>query len=479
MAYESTNDGSGWGRSEIFTEMAIANELVPVEVIEGSEALLIPREVQLTFNYYQVTRKKKRLVTAEISFARFCTADFAPESVQRNAKFDILPCDVNDANYTLQFSLNAMNYMQLLNAFEFTFDVYALFFIIMGILVVVIGIILWALNRFLTKLRNPPKFRFNSLMSIMIPPGLWGFVLASVPFWLLVGMMWVWFYTLASPTPSTSPNAINFETWTPSWSTGATWSDEAANYARRGRFGFALLALAIAGLYQVSTMFIPFTLNSRYDDDITKESGDGFDQEAPDALENREEAIEKQEAKEAEEAASIWRPLYWRRSQMFVAYVMFAMLMTVFIQFSFSDTFQDSQYAFLAIIKLFSIIFEIVVTSSIRDALVLAPLLVFLDVTSLLMTMGAANFTSFVVAYFVELAMNLGLRLYIDPGVNAVLSLIPKWVRLCYVSLICFLYMTLLFRLLENSIQALLAQESGADDPRTAQSGGPGVEEGS
>ncbi len=44
------------------------------------------------------------------------------------------------------------------------------------------------------------------------------------------------------------------------------------------------------------------------------------------------------------------------------------------------------------------------------------------------MTMGAANFTAFVVAYFVELFMTLALRLYVEPGLNAVLALIPKWV---------------------------------------------------
>jgi hypothetical protein len=145
------------------------------------------------------------------------------------------------------------------------------------LVVLAAGMILWALNRFLTKLRNPPKFRFNSLLSIMVPPALWGFMLASVPFWILVGLMWMWFYTLASKEPVTSPNGLNFEGVTPLWSTGPTFDADAIAASKRGRFGIALLALAIIGVYESAKMFIPASLNPHYDDDITKETADAFD----------------------------------------------------------------------------------------------------------------------------------------------------------------------------------------------------------
>lgn len=138
--------------------------------------------------------------------------------------------------------------------------------------------VMWAINRFLTKLRHPPKFRFYSLISIMIPPALWGFVYASIPFWVLVGFCWIWFYTLASPNPSTNPNSLNFETITPLWGTGNTWSSDATETAKRGRFGIAMLWIAMFGMYETAKLYIPSNLNAHWDDDITKESAEAFDQ---------------------------------------------------------------------------------------------------------------------------------------------------------------------------------------------------------
>lgn len=137
---------------------------------------------------------------------------------------------------------------------------------------------MWAMNRFLTKLRHPPKYRFGSLLAIMFPPALWGFTLASVPFWIMVGICWIWFYTLASKSPGLHPNSLNFEGWTPSWSFGVSWTDSDQITAKRGRFGIAMLALSLYGMSQTIKMLIPDTLNPHYEDDINAESAEAFDQ---------------------------------------------------------------------------------------------------------------------------------------------------------------------------------------------------------
>jgi hypothetical protein len=86
-------------------------------------------------------------------------------------------------------------------------------------------------------------------------------------------------------------------------------------------------------------------------------------QEAVPATETKEEAIEKAEALEAERDASVWKPLRWRRAQMIAGFVFCALVMTVLIEFSFSDLFQTNQYAWLAIIKLLGLGFELYLLS--------------------------------------------------------------------------------------------------------------------
>jgi hypothetical protein len=65
------------------------------------------------------------------------------------------------------------------------------------------------------------------------------------------------------------------------------------------------------------------------------------------------------------------------------------------------------------------------------DSLVVSPIVIAMNVTELLITMGAADFTDFVLAYFVELSMSIVERLYIDPALKAVVVLWKKWVIQC------------------------------------------------
>lgn len=71
--------------------------------------------------------------------------------------------------------------------------------------------------------------------------------------------------------------------------------------------------------------------------------------------------MKKEEEKAEKEAESGWKPIKWRRSQALVAYILFSFLMTIFIEFSFSNTFQFNQYQYLAVIKLIGLVFEILI----------------------------------------------------------------------------------------------------------------------
>jgi hypothetical protein len=144
------DDGTGWGRAAVFSQMYASNTLVPVTVGSGGAGDLVPREVRVTFSFYQVTKKKKRMIFSSVDFGRFCTSALTSPDVllaYSRQTPPIGPCDLTDRNYTLQVSLTvcrflqfialvlhahllmlnlaqAMSYLELLNAFEFTFDVY-------------------------------------------------------------------------------------------------------------------------------------------------------------------------------------------------------------------------------------------------------------------------------------------------------------------------------------------------------------------
>lgn len=76
------------------------------------------------------------------------------------------------------------------------------------------AIIVWGINRLLTKLRHPPKFHGSILFHIVSEAPTQGVLLAFVPTLLTVLFIWCWFAEnsfTASSDPLTSPSAINFE----------------------------------------------------------------------------------------------------------------------------------------------------------------------------------------------------------------------------------------------------------------------------
>lgn len=105
---ESTeyDDGSGWGRAAIFSQMGANNELLEVLVGNGGQVGLIPREVQLIFQYYQITARRKWLIYATVNLNRLCTTANTPDALASYALQNppIYACDLADKNYTLQLS---------------------------------------------------------------------------------------------------------------------------------------------------------------------------------------------------------------------------------------------------------------------------------------------------------------------------------------------------------------------------------------
>ncbi len=72
--------------------------------------------------------------------------------------------------------------------------------------------------------------------------------------------------------------------------------------------------------------------------------------------------IELEEEKMRKLAGSTWRPLAWRRADMMVVYLFMTSIMFVLLEFSYSHTYGDRQFEFLAAIKLLSIFLEIVIS---------------------------------------------------------------------------------------------------------------------
>ena len=83
------------------------------------------------------------------------------------------------------------------------------------------------------------------------------------------------------------------------------------------------------------------------------------------------------------------------------------------------------------VLKILQMFFDLILAAFLRDNLLVSPLLVTIEVTEILITMGAEDFTDFVLAYFVESVITILERIYLDPLLKSTASRVPKWRMSC------------------------------------------------
>ncbi|CAM9249368.1 unnamed protein product, partial [Phaeothamnion confervicola] len=207
---DSDTNGDGvaderWGRTT-YLDGERANA-IPVDVSDSNGGMqsAIPRHVKLTIEYYQRTRGKKRLVYASLDFTELCTTIKPVEyggsatKLATFAKKGVSPCevdilgDIKSTAYTLEVQYYALSWWQLLNAFEFSYMVYVILFIIVGLIAATEATAVWGMNRLLTRLRHPPPFHSYTLLRMTAEAPTQGALLAIVPCLLTVLFVWLWF----------------------------------------------------------------------------------------------------------------------------------------------------------------------------------------------------------------------------------------------------------------------------------------------
>jgi hypothetical protein len=101
--------------------------------------------------------------------------------------------------------------------------------------------------------------------------------------------------------------------------------------------------------------------------------------------------------------------------------------MLCFMEFTYSEKFKDEIYTFVVLFRLCSFGFDLVMSRMIKEKLLMAPLMVLIQMTEMLITIGARDFLEFSMTFFIKVAMLVALRLFIYPLMNTVSTLWPRW----------------------------------------------------
>ncbi len=389
-AFVPSNEAEDWGRTMLLDQWRNSYDLIPVSIGNemGGFFNAIPRVVELELKYFQISSGTKRLVEATIYFDHLCTTQ-KQEYFGGSTKIldimkerGILPCesdingDIKSDNYDLIIQYYPLGWFDLLNRFEFGGPVYFFFYTAIGLTICSIGGSVYGINRLLTKFRYPPRFHGWQLVALVSRPQIEGVTLAVIPYMVAISTIYSLFR---------HDGLLDFHSLHKNWmSSGLVGDDERVENAM-GRMGSAFLVLGSYITLRGSRSIIINDENSKHGHVVAKR------------------------------AHFIWASLCLQ-----------AMILCL-LEFSYSDSYKNDIYRFVVMFKFVQIAFDVVLSHLIRDKLLIAPLLVLMQMSEILVTIGARDFVEFTLSFLVKISLIVIQRLFIYPFIHTILTLLPRW----------------------------------------------------
>jgi len=119
---------------------------------------------------------------------------------------------------------------------------------------------------------------------------------------------------------------------------------------------------------------------------------------------------------EREDQVKIKQALTWKRRHFFTNSLVVSLFLMVKLEFSYTEVFGRNILAFLISFTFIDIFLEQLLTRIVMsEALLVAPILGSFVLTEFIMTMGAEDFQSFIISYFIEVGLIVSCRTYLGP----------------------------------------------------------------
>jgi len=342
-----------------------------------------PHAMDLYVYYYQMSPNVKRLVKAEI-------------------EYDDFDLDVSRFEYSVDLHYSAMSWEDLLIAFAFDPEVYIFLFIIIGVVTIAWAFALYLTMRATTLLEHPPDLKMLSMLGLLFPPGLSGFLIGILP----ISLVMLLFHLLLKGYDDkfiykTTGGQFGLQaiytdyTWTLIDVTKIHYMDPSYDasmlgQSRAGRLGLAFCTLGMVCLLIGVQIFIP-----------KRES-------------KREKDMEQKREKDASKE-DIWMPNTWKRSNLLFCSFLAVLYGVLFIEFSFWSEFGDYVWFIIAATMLLDILLGNLIDGQMRETLLGNPVNTGLVVVQGLSGLASDDLVDFLVGHFVGFGMTMLVRIYVDP----------------------------------------------------------------
>jgi len=357
---------------------------------EGRNAR-IPRRVEFSIGYYQITQDKKQLVDASMGLSEFDD-------------------DVTDDAYYLKLSFAPLNWEQLMNGFQLPYAVYCILYCVIGMAAVFFTFSFWFVLRVTTRKAKTPPFRWKECYEFLLWWPIQGVVTATVPIAILCAIIKI------SQLPAidvTKDLPCTYE----SLSLGMLDDTEKAR-CRAGRTGLCFMIAGVLMLFSGSQKIIP----------RLREVEEQFLLQQPSQMLNREGIPLPPEQRQQIKSV----PVRWKRAHLIFVSMLLVLPLMMMWEFTYAAFFEEQAILFIVGFNGIMIPVEGALSTAVREELLQVPMDTACRVVLFIGTLGAEDFMDFCEGYFIELIIMVVDRLvlvFVFRWINDFTEGVVKWTR--------------------------------------------------
>ena len=335
-----------------------------------------PRSILLDIGYFQETPYAKKIV-----YANFVASSYDTDST--------------NTGYSLQLEYYALDFYNLVLNFAFELPIFIVMFMALGFVTVVLGFIGWAVCRVCTTLQNPPQLKLFSMLGLVIPPAVVGVYLGVFGIWFMtsLGNYLVNGYFITSPvSPLTNPpGTLYLDQYPIAYgempATGrpiVSPSDQAN--CRLGRIGAVFFIVGFLCFVAGAKMYFP----------------------KPETKREHELAEKRTELASRE----LWNPVMWRQANFIFTSFIMANIVTLMIEYSFSETYSLNFYVSLVMFQVIGEVIAVMLENQLTDAILVAPVMCAYNFGTQVVTFGSPDFLQFLLSYLYGVSLSMFQRVF-------------------------------------------------------------------
>ena len=385
---EKNNDNFWWNAPNGFTLFSVSQNPISFEnfnqtidstnlinVIVNSNTIpnnQIPQTIVFKISYFQTSITDKSIVAAQIDFQ------------------DIINFKPNNTiiyNYNLLVKYIPLKHTDLMVLFSLSYTFYLVLYSIQGFIVVLMTFIFYFYHSIMSRISPKPKFKFYSILKLIIPPSIYGFVLAMIPIWIVLIVI---AYTISGSlflnqlnTFYCNPNLQNCQiSIFANVTTFNTIDPVTLNYVR---VDMAIFALGVYLYIRGIILMIP-----------------------------KEKTFHK-----LSYDYNIWDFFTWKRLNfMFYTILLIGIFIYSIILSYVGQIWSANIWTFIFAFKIFGIIFENVIGSKLKDEYLTGVINISFTIIQTLLTFGAPNLIIFFVSNIIDSGSQLIERTYVENIIN-------------------------------------------------------------